>query len=112
MIESYRFGRMTIGGKTYTSDLVVSRDRIIPDWWRKSGHQLSLEDIQEILRFEPETLVVGTGAMGVLKVQPEVIEHLQTQGIELIVENTKIAVQVFNRLVSRKNVFGAFHLTC
>ena len=112
MIESYRFGRMIIGGKTYTSDLVVSKDHIIPDWWRKSGHRLCLGDIQEILRFKPETLVVGTGALGVLKVQPEVVQHLQSQGIELIVKNTKTAVQVFNRLVTRKNVVGAFHLTC
>ena len=112
MIESYGFGRMIIGGKTYTSDLIVSQDRIVPDWWRKSGHQLCLEDIQEILRLKPEILIVGTGALGVLKVQPNVSQHLRDLGIELIVKNTKKAVQIFNSLISRKNVVGAFHLTC
>lgn len=112
MIDSYSFGRMKIKGKTYTADLIICPDRIIPNWWRKSGHQLSLEDIEEILEVQPETIVVGTGAMGVLKIQEEVVLFLKNQGINLIVENTKKAVQVYNELAQKGKVVGAFHLTC
>jgi len=45
-------------------------------------------------------------------VEEEVKSQAQSQGIELIIEKTKKAVQSFNKFASKKKTIGAFHLTC
>jgi len=56
--------------------------------------------------------VVGTGAMGLMKVPKETISHLQSKGIEVHVARTGEAVEIFNKLQKDKIVIAAFHLTC
>ena len=112
MIESYAFGRMVISGKAYTSDLIIFPDRVDPSWWRKSGHQLCLEDLKDILQEDLEVLVLGTGYMGVMKVEEEVTQYTKSHGIELIIEKTKKAVERYNSIFKQKKTIGAFHLTC
>jgi hypothetical protein len=112
MIESYAFGRMDVDGRTYTSDLIIFPDRVNDSWWRKSGHNLCLEDIEDVLQEKPEVLVIGTGFYGIMGVEKEVKSHLQSKGIELITAKTEKAVQSFNGLASKKKTIGAFHLTC
>jgi hypothetical protein len=112
MIESYAFGRMDVDGRTYTSDLIIFPDRVNDSWWRKYGHNLCLEDIEDVLKEKPEVLVIGTGFYGIMSVEKEVKSHLQSQGIELIIAKTEKAVQSFNESASKKKTAGAFHLTC
>ncbi len=115
MIESYKFGTIIVNGKRYDSDLIILPDRIIDGWWRKEGHRLHVEDLREILELKPkpEVLVLGTGYHGLVKVPQEVIDTLESEGIEPVVEHTKKAAQTFNKLLkSRNQVAAAFHLTC
>lgn len=39
-IASYSFGKITIDGQTFTSDLIIYPGRIDPSWWRREGHFL------------------------------------------------------------------------
>ncbi len=112
MIESYDFGRIVIDGKEYTQDVIIYPDRVNPNWWRKRGHELNLQDIQEIFEAKPETLVVGTGYSGLMHVLPETRKQLESQGIELIIEDSKKACQTYNDLCKSKKVIAALHLTC
>ena len=112
MIDSYDFGRIVIDGKRYNSDLIIFPDKVRDGWWRKEGHRLSIEDLEEVLQAKPEVLVVGTGYYGFMKVPREVKEYLGSRKIELVVENTKEAFKTFNRLTSTKKVVAAFHLKC
>lgn len=112
MIESYAFGRMVISGKVYTSDLIIYPERIKQSWWRKSGHRLCLEDLQEVFEEEIEVLVVGTGYMGMMKVEEEVKQYAEDQRFRLIIEKTKKAVEIYNSFYTQKRTAGAFHLTC
>jgi len=112
-IDSYSFGKMVIGGKEYTNDCLVFSERVRPEWWRKRGHLLSLEDLDSVLEAGPEVLVIGCGASGVMKVPDEVIEFLEAKGIRTEVYNTAEAVGCFNELEAKgEDVAGAFHLTC
>ncbi len=112
-VEDYSFGRIVINGKTYRNDVIVSRDWINSNWWRKEGHAVCLEDIKEILERKPEVVVFGTGAYGVVKVRKEVIDELKNRGIEVICEPTAKAVEIYNKLLKEgKNVVLAAHLTC
>jgi hypothetical protein len=112
-IEDYRFGRIVINGKSYTSDVIVFPDRVEDGWWRNEGHELCPADLWEVVQEEPAVLVVGTGASGLMRVLPKTEEYLEQQGIELQVERTAQACQTFNRLRrSGEEVVAALHLTC
>lgn len=110
MIEDYGFGRIVIDGKTYKSDVIIFPDRIMDNWWRKEGHALSIEDLSEVLKFKPKTLVVGTGSSGIMRVKDETREFLESKGIEVIIKKTKEACDILNSLGT--DAVGAFHLTC
>lgn len=113
LIQSYSFGSMRVGGKKYRQDLIIFPDHIKDSWWREEGHSLSLNDLKEVLRFQPDTLVVGKGASGIMKVPSEVKELLEEKGIKVITEETTQAYEIFNQLLREGNkVVGAFHLTC
>ncbi len=111
-INSYHFGLIVIDGEGYTSDLIVFPDRVRDDWWRKTGHELSLEDIAEVMAENPEVLVVGTGDSGLMKVLPEVEQSLEAQGIRLVVQPTERACNTYNQLCCSQKVVGVFHITC
>ena len=111
-IEAYEFGKMIYGGQTYTSDLIIYPDRVDPSWWRLKGHLLQIVDLEDILKKEPDILIIGTGAMGIMKVPGELKKQLEEKNIELYVQRTGKAVEVFNSADKSKTVIGAFHLTC
>ena len=112
VIDSYQFGQISVGGKQYTSDVIVFPDRVEDNWWRRSSHQLCLEDIAEVMAENLEVLIVGTGASGLVKVLTEVQQVADAQGIELIVEATDKACRTYNRLFRSQRVVAALHLTC
>jgi len=111
-IDSYHFGQIIINGKSYSSDVVIFPDRVRDDWWRKTGHELCLDDIAGVITENLEVLVVGTGASGLMKVLPEVEQVTQARGIKLIVEPTDEACNTYNQLSHSQKVIAAFHITC
>jgi hypothetical protein len=112
MIEFYDFGKIIIDGNEYTSDVIVYPDRVEANWWRKVGHEICLDDIKDVLSEKPDVLVVGTGYSGLVRVLPEVKEALKEKEIELKVERTKRACDIFNELSKSVKVVAALHLTC
>jgi len=77
-----------------------------------SGHQPCFDDIAEVLTENPEVLIVGTGASGLMEVLPQVEEIARAQGIELIVETTDRACDTYNQLSHSQRLVAALHLTC
>jgi hypothetical protein len=111
-IEDYSFGSIRIDGRTYSADLIVLPDRVVPNWWRREGHNLVPEDLADVLAAPPQTLVVGTGSPGMMKVPPATREALLALGIEVIVEPTSQAIQTYNRISSESTAAACLHLTC
>ena len=112
IIDSYQFGLIVVNGQKYTSDVVIFPSRIKENWWRKTGHQLCVDDIAEVLTENPEVLVVGTGASGLLKVLPDVGQRLEARGIKLIAEPTGESCNTYNHLSRHQKVVAALHITC
>jgi len=81
-IDSYSFGVMKVNGIEYTSDLIIFPDRIRSNWWRKQGHSLAIEDLDDVLDFKPEVLVVGKGVSGLMEMPASTEKLLQQAGIE------------------------------
>jgi len=111
-IEHYSFGKITIDGKPYTSDVIIYPERVDSSWWRKEGHTLHIEDLHDVLNANPAVVVVGTGFFGIMKVPRETIAYLESKGIEVHAARTAKAVEVFNTFQKDKKVIAALHLTC
>ncbi len=114
IISSYSFGNIEVNGAHFDSDILILPDGSVESkWWRKNGHELCLDDISKLLETKPDTLVVGTGADGMMKVLVEVEDELGVRGIRLIVEKTIDAVREYNELVAKdSSCAAALHLTC
>jgi hypothetical protein len=112
-IEDYQFGRIVIDGKIYTSDVIIFPDRVMRNWRREEGHMLSPADLWDVIREEPDVLVVGTGNSGMMWVSPETRRYLMERGIRLVEEMTREACKTYNHLSSSgEKVVAALHLTC
>ena len=112
LIDSYDFGTIIVDGKKYHSDVIIFADHVKPNWWRKDGHLLQMEDLDEILNEKPHTIIIGTGAYGAMKVSETVIKHLKEKNINVMIQNTYEAVETYNNLASKEGVVVALHLTC
>ncbi len=112
-IDAYHFGRIDIGGKTFTSDVIVMPGEVKDGWWRKEGHNLQLEDLEAAIHEKPEMLIIGTGYFGRMSVPDDTRSRLQSLGIQVVTAKTSLAVQDFNRLQQEyARVVAALHLTC
>ncbi len=114
-IDSYRFGAIVIDGKTHTRDLKIIGGEIKENWWRGSGHVCTVEDIKDIIEARPHTLILGTGASGLMKPAPGLSEELARNGIRLESIPTELAAMRYNELcgmVGEDRVAFAAHLTC
>lgn len=111
-IEHYSFGRIIINGRTYTSDVIIYNDRVDSSWWRREGHCLQVADLTDVINAQPGILVIGAGYSGAMAVSEETLEFIQLKGIDIYVEKTEKAVELYNRLQKDKKVIAALHLTC
>ncbi len=113
LIEKYSFGSININGVIYKKDVIIFPERVFSPWWRDKGHSLSINDLNDVISYKPEMLIIGTGAYGVMDVPNSTIEFLQDRGIEVKVFNTKEAVNEFNKEIKiGRNVVACLHLTC
>ena len=88
-INSYSFGSITIDNKIYQKDIVVFPEKVRPNWIRIKSHSLELADIKEVIDYNPETLIIGTGAYGSMTVPSSTWDALSKRKIKLITEDTK-----------------------
>lgn len=111
-ITHYSFGKITIGGKTYTSDVIVFTDRVNSSWWRLEGHLLQIPDLKDIMPARIPVLIVGTGFYGAMKVPKETLDYLKSNKIEAHIADTQKAVKLYNEISTQKPAIAALHLTC
>ncbi len=113
MIESFSFGLIVINGTKYTSDLVIYPDGHVEDFWRrKSGHRLSTDDIDKLIKSDPEVIVAGSGVSGLMKPEKQLEKLLNQKGIKFILQPNQGAIEAYNNLLSKNRVGACFHLTC
>jgi len=112
-IEKCSFGILVIDGKTYSDDLIILPDgKILKPWRRKRGHQLTMDDLSDLVDSSPELIVAGTGISGNMKPDPNLVKDLSRLAIGLIAEPNNKAIEVFNNMGPEKRVGACFHLTC
>lgn len=110
-LEQYSFGRLVVDGREHTRDVIVLPDRVLANWWRRDGHSLQIEDLEDVLEHLPEHLIVGCGARGQLKPDPGALATLAERGVRVEVLRTRDAVRRYGELDERATA-AALHLTC
>jgi hypothetical protein len=110
-IEGYRFGHVLVDGREETRDVIVLPGRVVRNWWRREGHGLVLDDLEDVLDDLPERLIVGTGATGQMRPDPQTLERLRDRGVAVKVAPTDEAVRLFAESDPARTA-AALHLTC
>jgi len=116
-IESTSFGSITIDGETFDHDVLIRLSGKVKKRKKKlskqiygTSHIVSVAEAEEMYEDGCETLIVGSGQQGVLKLSEEAAAFLTQQGCAVIVQSTPTAIQTFNAATGRK--IGLFHVTC
>ena len=110
-LEGYRFGHLVVDGEEHSRDLIVLPTRVVGNWWRRRGHELVLEDLEDVADELPERLVVGCGAGSQMRPDPRALDALHAKGIEVEVLPTDDAVRRYVELDPNRTA-AALHLTC
>ena len=110
MIQHYDFGEIVIDGNSYEDVKIVS-NKAIP-WQYTEHHRITMQDLDEILAVKPKIIVIGTGYSGMLTVKEDVIAYAKQHKIKLLIENTRSAVDSFNKLAKTEDVCAIMHATC
>jgi len=112
MIDSYSFGSYIIDGKEHKWDIKLINNKVF-SWVGRKGHDITIDDIKDIVAENPEILIIGTGASGLVNVSDKIKEFVKTRGIKLIIEKTGAACKEYNNaLKSNKKVCAIMHGTC
>jgi len=111
MIQKFKFGKFVIDDKEYEGDIKIIENEVIK-WKTRQGHDVFLEDVMDLIKEKPTTLIVGIGDPGYLKVSQEVKETLQRKKIKLIEQPTRKACKTYNELYQKEKVCAIFHATC
>lgn len=113
MITDFAFGRISADGQIFNNHIKIIQDKLVPNWWRKIGHTVEIEDVQDVLDSDSEILVIGQGQPGYMKIADSLRQHLADRNIKLIEEPTARAIETFNRLHKEgRRVAGGFHVGC
>lgn len=111
-IDSTEFGSITIEGKRYSHDVVVSYKGKIEKGWLQTRHLINEKEFLEFLKEDPEVIVIGNGQYGACEVSNNFKKLAEDKGIEVIISKTPEAIEKFNELVKAKKVVAYFHTTC
>jgi hypothetical protein len=100
-----------VDGEEHSKDVIVLPGRVVARWWRRDGHALVMEDLRDVLDELPERLIVGTGADGRMRPDPETVRELERRGVAVEALVTDRAVERFGQLDPARTA-AALHLTC
>ncbi len=113
MIDSTRFGSITIDGKTYDSDVVVTWEGRVKEARTEVRHEIGESDFLKLLFERSDIVVIGTGQYGDMKVSEDVRKFAKDKKVRLVVKPTPEAINRFNIFVGNgKRVVAYMHVTC
>ncbi len=116
-IDKTSFGSITINGEEFRYDVIIRLSGTIEKRKKKlskqvygTSHKMSLKEARYIYEKGCETLIVGTGQQGVLKLTQKTLDFFGGHGCKVILNQTPEAIEDFNRTTGKKA--GVFHVAC
>lgn len=95
--SGYGVGYVMINQVRYDRNLVVFPDRIIENWCIRNSGRFAIDDFDEILTYQPEIILLGTGEAQRFP-SPQLIKAMLNARIGLEVMDTFSACRTYNIL--------------
>ncbi|MBW2995107.1 hypothetical protein KY312_02040 [Candidatus Woesearchaeota archaeon] len=95
-INGTSFGQVIIDLKKYDYDVWIFPDATIKR--RTSDHNFTREEFELLAKKEPETIIIGTGQSGCVKVGEEARRAAREKNIHLMIAKTPDAIKIFNQI--------------
>jgi uncharacterized protein len=96
-IKAYQPGRIQINNELLQESIIISPQQLIKNWAPRSIDQLTSSDLDLVIPFKPNVLLIGTGEKMVI-LSIEIYGSLINQGIGVEIMNTSAACRTFNAL--------------
>ena len=118
IINSTQFGSVTIDGKKYNQVLIVGDSVMERDYQKleklfNTSHKIGDWEIEELLKQNPEIIIIGTGQSSAMEVDEEIINNFKNKGIEVIITKTPEVIKVYNEKIKQgKRINALIHTTC
>lgn len=117
VVESTRFGCITINGQDYEKDIVIRSDGTIEKRNKKlskeqygTSHTVSQAEAAHIFGKGAEKVIIGSGQYGVLELSSQAWRYFRDKGCDVKLLPTPDAVEEWND--AHGNVVSMFHITC
>jgi hypothetical protein len=109
-INSSRYGSITIEGVRYNHDVYILPSDQVED--RKYGHTFTRDQVEHVLKGNPEVVFIGKGTSGMASLSPDARALLEKKGVRIIEADTPDMVDEFNEFAATKRVAAIVHVTC
>ncbi len=96
-IQEYKLGSFIIDGRQFIGNIKIIGDKV-RYWERSESPNLNEKSLQELIDQNPEFLIIGTGAAGLLKVPDHLKQAAIGKGISVFTGKTQDMVKKFNIL--------------
>jgi hypothetical protein len=118
-IDSTEFGSITIDGTVYDHDVLIhlsgevaKRKKKLSKKYYGTSHIISLEEAEYVFEKGCDSLVLGAGQYGNVKLSPEAAEFFAQHDCRVILEPTPAAIKTYNKTTGKSRTIGLFHVTC
>lgn len=98
LVRSYRPGNVVISSETYDSSLIITPQKIIPNWSPQVFDEFEPIHFELIAELEPELVILGTG-LSLRFPDPSLTVSLTRQNIGIEVMDTAAACRTYNIVV-------------
>jgi hypothetical protein len=114
-IDSAEFGSITVGGATYPHNIlirlsgeVVKRKKKLSKKYYGTSHLMSREEAEFVYEKGCDTLVLGAGQYGNVKLSPEAAEFFDHHHCRVILQPTPDAIETYNKTRGKTKTIGLF----
>ena len=92
-------GQITVGQQSYRRSLILTPERVIPDWRPRRHEEITEQDFDVVLSMQPEVILLGTGST--LRFPPAKLSAgILGTGSGFEVMDTAAACRTYNILLS------------
>jgi len=115
-VDSFEFGSIVVDGKRYGHDIFVFANGTVKPrkggFWKFGSHVVKKGEIDELLKTNPDVILLGTGTSGRVRLAPAGELALKKAGVECVVLRSLEASERLNELLDNgKQVAALIHVT-
>ena len=97
MIQEYKYGMFKIDNKVYYDDIKLLGSKV--KFWECRTREITMNDVQDLIETNPQLIVIGLGAGGLISVSDDVRDALRMRRIEMKAEKNQKASEIYNQAI-------------